>query len=197
MAIYSPEMTLRDARSQYFALNNFGADGGYEDRWIKVKVWRVPIWIPNTEGRRRAVPLHDIHHILTEYPTTWRGEAEISTWEIASGGLHQFYAGWLLDLLNVAQGLLINPRGVYGAFMRGRSNSNLYLREFSEHLLNQRVGEMRRRVGLERACARVTLRDLTAFIFWAGAGVITYLATVSVLVSPLVLFVLASLWLRA
>jgi hypothetical protein len=106
-------MTLGAARARYFELSNFGADGGYDERWIKVKVWRIPIWLPNTAGRVRAVKLHDLHHVLTEYPTTWRGEAEISAWEIGTGGLNKYYAGWFLDLMNVAQGLLINPRGVY------------------------------------------------------------------------------------
>ena len=58
--IYNPEMTLRDARERYFRLNGFGADGGYEERWIKVKVWHVPVWLPNTKGRRKAVRLHDV-----------------------------------------------------------------------------------------------------------------------------------------
>ncbi len=190
-------MTLRDARARYFMLNNFGDDGGCRYRWIKVKMWRVPIWIPNTEGRRKAVKLHDLHHVLTEYPTTWRGEAEISMWEVASGGLHHYYAGWLLDLMNVAQGLIINPRGVYRAFIRGRRNSNLYFMEFSDALLNHRVGEMRRRLGLEKEDGRVTTRDFAAFIFWAFAGASTYLMTALLIVSPLVIFVLAWLWLRS
>ncbi|PYS76753.1 MAG: hypothetical protein DMF66_12990 [Acidobacteria bacterium] len=60
-------------------------DGGYSDAWVKLKLWRMPIWFPNTEGRRRAVRFHDVHHVLTEYPTTWRGEFEIAAWEIATG----------------------------------------------------------------------------------------------------------------
>ena len=100
--IYRPEMTLRDARELYFRLN-FGGDGGYDERWIKVKVWRIPVWLPNTAGRVQAVKLHDLHHVLTEYPTTWRGEAEISAWEVGAGGLRGYYAGWLLDLLNIAR----------------------------------------------------------------------------------------------
>src|SRR5215470_7236628 len=111
--IYAPEMTLREARQLYFKLNGFPADGGYKDPLIRVQMWRIPVWLPNTKGRRKAVRLHDLHHVLTEYPTTWRGEAEISAWEIASGGLHRYWAGWVLDLMNLAQGLLINSSGIY------------------------------------------------------------------------------------
>jgi len=111
--IYASEARLRDAREVFFQRAGFPPDGGYDERWIKVRYLGVPVWLPNVENRRRAVPLHDVHHILTEYPTTWRGEAEISAWEVGSGGLGRFWAGWILDLMNVAQGLVINPRGVF------------------------------------------------------------------------------------
>ena len=195
--IYNPEMTLRDARERYFELNGFGADGGYEERWIKVKVWHIPVRLPNTKGRRKAVRLHDLHHILTEYPTTWRGEAEISAWEVAGGGLQRYYAGWVLDLMNIAQGLFINPRGMYRAFLRGRQSDNLYLVEFSDELLSHRVGEFRRRLRLDARPAPPSWRDRVAFIFWAFAGSATYLVALLLTLSPLVLLALAFLWARA
>ena len=176
--IYDPQMTLRNARALYFRLNNFGDDGGYDDQWVKVKVWRIPIWWPNTQGRLRAVRLHDLHHVLTEYPTTWRGEAEIAAWEIGSGGVRKYYAGWLLDLLGVAQGLVINPRGVYGAFMRGSKTLNLYSTEFSDGLLSNCVGEFRRRLDLDKPFPPPTLGDHAAFVFWVLASVMTIIVPV-------------------
>ncbi|MCA1818427.1 MAG: hypothetical protein LC746_18975, partial [Acidobacteria bacterium] len=176
------EMTLREARALHFERSGFGADGGYGERWIKVKVWRVPVWLPNTEGRRKAVRLHDLHHVLTEYPTTWRGEAEISSWEIASGGLRRFWAGWVLDLLSVAQGLVVNPRGAFRAFLRGRRSRNLFGETFSDELLTRRVGEMRREMLLddEGAGARLkaTTDEVLAFAAWSLAGAATYLVAV-------------------
>jgi hypothetical protein len=188
--IYDPEMTLRDARVRYFELSGFGDDGGYSDRWIKVKVWRIPIWLPNTQGRVRAVKLHDLHHILTEYPTTWRGEAEISSWEVASGGLRRYYAGWLLDLLNVAQGLVVNPRGLFRGFVRGRRSRNLFGETFTDEMLSRRVGEMRRELLLDNEDAaaagarRASARDVVAFVAWSLACVLLYAVLV---VMPLVL----------
>ncbi len=184
---YPPDMTLREARALYFRLNNFGADGGYSERWIKVKVWRLPIWLPNTEGRCEAVKLHDLHHVLTEYPTTWRGEAEISAWEIGAGGLKSYYAGWLLDLMNVAQGLVVNPRGVYRGFMRGRRTLNLYATEFSDELLEGRVGEFRNRLKLNSETRPSTVGDRAAFLFWIIASALTYVGAVSAVLFPLLL----------
>jgi hypothetical protein len=176
--IYGPEMTLGEARTEYFRRSGFAEDGGYSDRWIKVKVWRMPIWLPNTAGRVRAVKLHDLHHILTEYQTTWRGEAEISAWELGSGGLHRFWAGWWLDLMNVAQGLLVNPRGVWGGFMRGRQSRNLFDREFDDGMLDELVGEYRHSLKLEKRPAAPTFRDYMMFTVWVGAGIATYFVSV-------------------
>jgi hypothetical protein len=183
--IYSPKITLGEARAEYFRLNNFGEDGGYKERWIKTNIWRIPIRLPNTEGRRKAVKLHDLHHVLTEYPTTWRGEAEISAWEVGSGGLRRYYAGWWLDVMNMAQGLVVNPRGLYRGFMRGRSSSNLYSREFSDELLEHEVGEYRRLLSLDRPPNVPGFRDHLLFAFWIWASIALYLA--SVLGGPVVL----------
>lgn len=60
------------ARAWLFALGGLGDDGGDGDAWVELKLWRVPLAFPNTEGRRRAVRFHDLHHVLTEYPTTRR-----------------------------------------------------------------------------------------------------------------------------
>lgn len=189
--IYAFEMTLAEARAEYFRRSGFPQDGGYNRRWIKVKVWRIPIWLPNTAGRVAAVKLHDLHHVLTEYPTTWRGEAEISAWEVSSGGLRKFWAGWWLDLMNVAQGLVVNPRGVYRGFMRGRQTSNLFGTEFNDELLQSLVGECRHKLQLEKPASRPSAADYLMFSFWVAFSVLIYLVSVG----PLVLIpVLIAYW---
>lgn len=191
--IYDSQMTLRDARELYFRLSNFGDDGGYGERWIKVKVWRIPIWLPNTEGRIKAVKIHDLHHVLTEYSTTWKGEAEISAWEVGSGGLKKYYAGWLLDLMNIAQGLIVNPRGVYSGFMRGRRSSNLFSAEFNDELLQSRVGEMRRRLRLDEF-SPPNAGDYLAMVFWTLLSAATYFGVLFLAFLPLILITFGILW---
>jgi hypothetical protein len=184
MLKYSPELTLREARERYFELNDFPG-GGYEDRWVKVKVGAFPIWFPNVASRKRAVRYHDLHHILTEYETTWRGEAEIGAWEVATGGAGAA-VGWLLDLLAFAVGLVIHPRGVYRAFVRGRHSANLFRAEFDDALLAQRVGAKRRELRLDGEVSAAA-GDRVAFVAWSLASVATYLATGVVLLAPVAL----------
>lgn len=189
MTAYAPEMTLRDARARYFAANGFGADGGDSERWVEVRVGRFPLWFPNTRGRRFSVKFHDLHHVLTGYPTSLRGETEIGAWEVSTG-LGRHYVGWLLDLLALAAGLFINPRGVYRAFVRGRQSRNLFSREWDERFLSRTVGEVRRSLGLDEEPRRATARDNVAFVAWSLVGAAAYLISLPLLIVPLFVFTL-------
>src|SRR5215211_4404558 len=141
---FAPGLTLGEARARLFALGGLGDDGGYGDAWVVLKLWRIPFAFPNTEGRRRAVRFHDLHHVLTEYPTTWRAEFEIAAWEVASG-VRRYWVGWLLDLLGYA---------------------------WDGSILARRVGEVRRRLKLDGGEARPTRDDRVAFAFWGGVSVL-------------------------
>jgi hypothetical protein len=148
MPQYPGDAIVRDARDAYFSRSGFAPDGGYGDRWVKLKAGgRTVFAFPNTAARVRSVRLHDIHHVLTEYDTTWAGEAEIGAWELASGcGRH--YPAWVLNFAAVAIGAFLWPRRVWAAFRRGRRSGNLYGIDFSEELLDQTVGDLRQAIGL-------------------------------------------------
>lgn len=148
--LYDDAMPLRHARAQYFRDNGFGEDGGYDQPWVKVKLGPVPLLIPNTEGRRRAVRLHDLHHIATGYGTSLVGEAEIGAWELATGCAN-YYAAWLLNAGAAAMGLLLAPRRLRRAFTRGRRSTNLYRVGFDDRWLDDTVGALRDRLGLTNA----------------------------------------------
>lgn len=195
MSSYSPDLTLRAARERYFEINRFEG-GGYEEGWVKMKAGPIPIWFPNTVARVKAVRFHDIHHVLTEYPTTWKGESEIGAWEVATG-CATHYQAWLLNLLAFAIGLAINPRGVYRAFMRGRRSRNLYRTTFNDELLMRNVGDVRRELDLDKTHAPPATADRRAFIFWSLASAATFAGTWAAVVLPpafllLLIFVLAN-----
>jgi ubiquinone biosynthesis protein Coq4 len=177
-------MTLGEARAAYFERNGFSA-AAYEERWVHLRLFGIPLAFPNVASRRRAIPLHDLHHVVTGYDTDPHGEAEIAAWEIAATlpdrGL-DLWAAWLLNAAMFALGLVFAPRRVFRAFARGRHTSSLYRVGWSEALLARDVGDVRRELGLDDA-ARTTWRDRLAF-----AVVIACLATPPALCS-------AALWL--
>jgi len=142
--------SLRAARAQYFRENGLDEDGGYSKRWVKVQVGYIPMWFPNTDARRRAVWLHDLHHIVTGYDTSWVGEAEIAAWELGSG-CRDYYAAWLLNAAAVIVGVFIAPRRVWRAFIRGRQCTSLYNLNVDERCLDQTVDTVRKRLGIADA----------------------------------------------
>jgi hypothetical protein len=176
MSTDNPGLTLREARVQYFAQNNFGADGGYRDKWVKIQFGPVPIYFPNIPSRASAVRYHDLHHILTEYETTLKGEAEIAAWEVATGDLPNF-AGWFLDLGGFAYGLLLYPRSMWRAFLRGRRSQSLYPTPFTDELLSRKVSEVREALKLDQDSSPARMSERLAFLAW---GVVSGAVSLSV-----------------
>ena len=174
MAYYNPELTMLDARSEYFDRNNF-RDGGYNDTWVTLlKIGPVPLGFPNTKARVRAVKLHDLHHVLTEYDTTWTGEAEIGAWEIASG-CADHYAAWVLNMGAFTIGLVIAPGKVYRSFVRGRHSSNLYRTTFNDALLSQQVGSLRHELSLDTESPAPSIQDRILFLTWLVLSIVVSL----------------------
>jgi hypothetical protein len=189
---YEDSLSLREARERYFVANGFGSDGGYGATWVRVKVGPVPMWILNSRSRMRAVPFHDLHHVLTGYRTTFRGECEIGGWELASG-CADHAAAWFLNLGVFGAGLLSAPVEVWRAFHRGRRSGNLYRARFDETLLERRLGEVRHQLRLDDAPEVVgtpsAISDRIAFAAWSFVGVPFFLSLI--LSSPVTLPVLA------
>ncbi len=153
--------TLGDARSTYYRVNGFGDNGGDSLAWVPLKIWFFTIKIPNTDGRRRAVRIHDLHHVVTGYQTDLRGEAEIGAWELATGCL-RWPAAFVLNLFALAIGIVIAPRRMARAWARGRRTHNLYGHDGVEDLLPRQLGDVRRELGLDAARPHVRLRDTIA-----------------------------------
>ena len=115
----------------------------YDDPWAEADFGALRYRVPNGPLRAAALRRHDLHHVATGYPTDWRGEAEISAWELASGAGRQPYA-WLIALWGLFTGLVMHPRATWAAFRRGWGSRNLYGAAFDERrLLAATVGELK------------------------------------------------------
>lgn len=144
---YDGSLEVDEARRRYYEANGFPPDGGDSESWVKVKVGFIPFWFPNSDARRRAVRLHDLHHVATEYDTDMIGEAEIGAWEVGAG-CGRYWAAWMLNLMAMSYGLVFAPRRVSRAFRRGRKSTSLYHRGFGPDLLEVTVADLRRQLGL-------------------------------------------------
>ncbi len=154
---YDASLTVLEGRNLYFTRNGFSAGGNYESRWVRVTLGPIPFYFPNIEARRSVVRLHDLHHVLTEYPTTTMGEAEIGAWEVGSG-CGRYAVAWVLNLAAFGLGLFMNPRKTFRAFVRGRKSGNLYVGRLRtapvgqgyDSLLTMKVGELRDQLKLAK-----------------------------------------------
>ncbi|MGH1344535.1 MAG: hypothetical protein ACRBN8_23450 [Nannocystales bacterium] len=153
--------SLLDARAAYFEANGFGEDGGYSKATVTVTVLGIPVQIPNTEGRKRAVVFHDMHHLITGYATTNLGEAEIGAWELGSG-CWDYRAAWLLNSGSLLLGVFTSPSRLFRAFVRGRQSANLYGRD-ADALLRRPVDEVRNELGLTKALGPASVSDIGVF----------------------------------
>ena len=178
-----PSTSVRSARRDFFAHAGFGTDGGYSEPWSEADFGAVAYRVPNPSARADALRVHDLHHVLTGYGTDWRGEAEISAWELGSGGAGPVGYAWIIALWGLFTGLLVTPGRVFRAFVRGRGSRNLYATGVDEALLELPVGRLARRLAIQpnRPTAddpwapgtprRLRLGDGLAFGLWAVAAV--------------------------
>jgi len=143
---YSDSLLMEKARNFYLAANGFSVRD-YDASTFRIGILGMRLKLPNTAGRKRAIPLHDLHHVLTEYGTDWVGEAEIGAWELRAGCnsfITYYLNGWAVLI-----GLFISPGRVWRAFRAAKGQRTLYYDPAPyDRLLQMTVGELRRRLGI-------------------------------------------------
>lgn len=192
---YDPTWTLREARARYFADNRFGDDGGYGASWVTLaKLGPLKLGFPNTAARVKAVRYHDLHHLATGYATDFLGEAEIAAWELASG-CKDMRAAWVLNTMALPFGLWRHRDRLETAFARGARSRNLYGEPFTESLLDETLGQVRDRLGVDdTGDAPLTTEERSELRRFLVAGVLAQLAVLAVLAGILVGVALAVAW---
>jgi hypothetical protein len=142
-----PEMPVVEARDHYLAENGFEV-GAYTAPTFRIRVFGVTWTLPNWASRRRVVPFHDLHHVVTGYGTDLVGEAEVSAWELRCGSLDSFFL-WCFKLGAVSLGLVLAPSRVVRSFRRARGQRNLYGDPRSyQAILALPLGELRAGLGV-------------------------------------------------
>lgn len=94
--------------------------------WLEMRVGQqlipvIPLW-----GIREALTAHDVHHALTGYPTSLKGECQLAGWELASGGCRWNVFFWVDRLGALALGLVLYPGATLKAVRHGWGARNLY-----------------------------------------------------------------------
>ena len=138
--------TAHEGRDAYLAENGFSL-AAYDDAWVQLSFFSLRFTVPNPPSRRRAVRLHDLHHVATGYGTDLVGEAEVSAWELRGGlkGLGLYPSLLVLTALGI--GLVLSPKRTWTAWQRAAGARSLFNEQLSyEELLAMRVGALRERL---------------------------------------------------
>jgi hypothetical protein len=110
--IFMDDKTPAELLPAFYREYNLGMDGGATSSSVRIEITKnFALYIPNFTARRKAVLKHDIHHLVTGYPSTFTGETEISAWEIGSG-CKKYWAAWVLDMSGMMMGIPFNFWGV-------------------------------------------------------------------------------------
>ncbi len=142
--------TLRDALTAYLTEKGIRSkedppDQLYKDDWFRFYVGHRSFRLLRLGGAIRSIAVHDAHHLLTGYGTDMRGEAELTGWELASGGCDRHWVMWIDRMIAIPTLMLFFPRASIRAIKRGRNERNLYRLDL-ETALSMDLEEVRRHV---------------------------------------------------
>ncbi len=115
----------RLSRDEALAILRGATTGEAEAKSWTCAVGPVTLRLPNFGWRRRALAAHDLHHLMTGYPMTMRGEFQMAAWELGAGRYPHWGASLMCTPLVLA-GLLWSPAAILRAFRAGRRNRSLY-----------------------------------------------------------------------
>jgi hypothetical protein len=125
--------TLGDALIQFRRTNGLHADEAARATW-NYGFGAVKLVLPNFAWRRKAIEAHDLHHVLTGYPCTIRGEVQMAAWEFGAGPMpHPMATLFCLPLVIV--GLLSMPQTTFMAFVLGRRSFGFHGSQISPQIL--------------------------------------------------------------
>ena len=158
---------LRDA----FRSRNGIVEADRRVEWIRLGP--IPFPIPNPPVRRRALRIHDLHHLVTGYGTDLTGEFQVSGWECGAG-LHDEPAAWAFCPAGTLGGMFRCPRRTVAAYARGRRSRTLFgQRPERADALTLAAATAWCRTDV--AHPRPTARDWIGATGWAAVGVASFL----------------------
>lgn len=99
--------------------------GSETRRFWPCRIGPLTVYFPNFRWRRDAILAHDLHHLMTGYPMTMRGEFQMAAWELGAGRYRHWGATLFCSPL-LFTGLLWSPLRMIEAYRAGRATSSLY-----------------------------------------------------------------------
>lgn len=170
--------TVGDALAEFRKENGLDLTPAMSPFW-RCRVGPVKLVFPNFRWRREAIVLHDIHHVLTGYSCSMRGEFQLATWEFAAGRFPH-PAATLFCLPLVVAGICWSPRSIWRAYLDGRCSQSLYGVPGLHDLLNTSL-EAARKNYTPRQADTVKVSDIAGFSYLVVQASLTVLVPLAVI----------------
>lgn len=166
-----PEPSLVELRDEFREANGI-TETQRRIEWIKLGP--IPVPIPNPPARRRALRIHDLHHLVTGYRTDLPGEFQISAWECAAG-LHNEPLAWIFCPSGTLGGMLRCPHLTVAAYARGRRSRTLFGQDpqTADALTLPGARDWCRASRDRDRDPRPSIRDWVGTLGWAAVGIVS------------------------
>jgi len=125
--------SVGEALAEFRRLNGIPQDEAERAFW-SCRLGSFSIPLPNFTWRKSAILAHDLHHLVTAYPCTLRGECQMAAWEFGAGRMPH-WAARMFCLPLVLLGLGWSPRSIWRAFLSGRQSRSLHGITLDQRLL--------------------------------------------------------------
>jgi hypothetical protein len=142
--------TAGEALQKYYESHYFG-DRAFRDPIVLAKIGPLSVPTPNPKWRREIIHLHDLHHLLTRYDTSWSGEGEVAAWELATGFPQGYRIAYCYAPVTFIIGFFFSPRRVVRALRRGWGAKNLcHLNLKKDELMQMSLEQLRQKLNLSK-----------------------------------------------
>ncbi|MFT7562121.1 MAG: hypothetical protein ACI93R_004055 [Flavobacteriales bacterium] len=119
-------MTIQQELEKFYIRVGFGDVLGKRPLTVPVYTGCLLVPLPNIETRYKYLKYHDMHHLMTDYSVGRIGEGEVSAWELGTGSFLKSPLLGIMNLIALSTGLVLEPRRMWLAFVRGCQSKNLY-----------------------------------------------------------------------
>ncbi|WP_420552485.1 hypothetical protein [Tenacibaculum aiptasiae] len=173
-------MTIAEALQGFYTKNNLLKNGGEDESTFELKFKLFTLKLPNSQFRKDIIHIHDIQHVLYNCDTTWKGEAFIAGWEIATGMWKKLPIG-IMSTWAMGFSLLNYPKDVYRGYKAGLKVIGIIdLNLSKEELLQFSIEDLKKRIK-KKGQNKMDFTQIVYFIFWVLFSLFIFLFPFSLL----------------
>ncbi|CAL2102721.1 conserved protein of unknown function [Tenacibaculum sp. 190130A14a] len=167
-------MILQEALTNFYNENKLEQEGGSNNNWFYLHFKLFSIKVPNSEFRKKVIHIHDIQHVLYNCDTTWKGEAFIAGWEVATGMWKHLPIG-LMSVWAMGFSLLNYPSEVMRGYKEGLKVIGIIdLNMDKNQLLQLTISEIQDKIKRKHPL-EMNIFQKGIFLFWTGISVVSVL----------------------